>query len=168
MLTCLLHHQVAFQVPATGPQVLAVLDDLQQQLEQEEDDASCAGARIFRESLVLATRRVQAGRTQKSWATDSLLPLALLPSFAEEEEGYTSASTKDGCCPCTSSALLRRFRAHSCLDPPSCASVTPSNVHVGGEVPHALTAGSDPVHVVVAEATVRSMLKRAGGGRLAP
>ena len=161
MLTRLAHHQVAFQVPAAGPQVLAVLHDLQQKLEQEEDDASSAGARIFREILILATRRVQAGRTQKSWATDSLLPLALLPSFeeAEEDEGHTSASTRGGSFPCASSAFPRRFRAHSCLGAPSCVSVNPSNVHVGGEMPHALTGGSDPVHVVLTEATVRSILK---------
>lgn len=155
---------MALQVAAAAPQVLTVLDDLQQQLDQEEDDATSASVRIFRETLVLARRRIQAGQSQKSWAIDSLLPFSLFPSFedAEEEEGGRAAeevaATTGIRSSSTSSALLRRFRAHNPAGIPSCATaITPSCVHVaiGCVVPHALTGGSDPVHLVVAEATVR-------------
>jgi len=157
---------VALQVAAAAPQVLAVLDDLQQQLEQEEDDATSASARIFRETLVLARRRIQAGQSQQSWAIDSLLPFSLFPSVEntevveERRRAVEAATTKGNRSPSMSSALLRRFRAHN----PSCATaaaIAPPSVHVaiGGVVSHALTGGSDPVHVVVAEATVR---KRSG------
>jgi hypothetical protein len=165
-------HQVALQVAAAAPQVLAVLDDLQQQLDHEEDDATSVSACIFREALVLARRRIQAGQSQKSWAIDSLLPFSLFPSFddaEEEEEGRTAeevAATTGNHSPCTSSALLRRFRAHNPVGFSFCA--TPQSVHVaiGGVVPHALTGGSDPVHVVVAEATVRKRNEVGGTGNL--
>lgn len=156
-------HQVALQVAAAAPQVLVVLDDLQRQLDQEEDDATCASARIFREALVLARRRIQAGQSQKGWMNDFYLPFLLSPSFEDAEEvekGQTQKEVDPTEESCINSALLRRFCAHNPVGFSSTsAAITPSSVHVaiGCVVPHALTGGSDPVQVVVAEAVVRKL-----------